>query len=57
MLAEIDNGMQLEEAKQLLAEVYFSDDPTQAWPNFFSCIRWYLDSVAEERLKAINYNE
>ncbi|SRR6266568_5134909 len=39
-----------------LAEVHFSDNQHKPWPAFFTCIRWYLGTAAETRLKEIGYN-
>jgi uncharacterized protein (TIGR02646 family) len=53
--AEVDGGMDFEAALAWFAEVNFPDSAAVTWPAFFSCIRWYLGDVAEQRLRAINY--
>lgn len=39
-----------------LAEAHFSANRDKPWPAFFTCIRWYLGSAAETRLKEIGFN-
>jgi AAA domain len=53
--AEVDGGMDFEAALAWFAEVNFPDSAAVTWPAFFSCIRWYPGDVAEQRLRAINY--
>ncbi len=53
VLAENEND--LDAAVQWLCEVHFPENAAEAWPNFFSCIRWYFGPAAERRLTAIGY--
>lgn len=50
--AEMETAMKV--AMEQLADVYFQDND-DSWPRFFSCIRWYLGTAAEEKLKSIGY--
>ncbi len=48
------SGMPVEEAMRFLARALYRDD-NKAWPKFFSCARWYLGEIAEDRLVEIGY--
>lgn len=51
---QMDQGFSMEQAMAQLADTYFEENG-DAWPRFFSCIRWYLGPVAEAKLKSIGY--
>jgi hypothetical protein len=55
MLKRIDGGMEFTDAATELARIFFPNASTK-WPAFFTCIRWYLGSAAEDRLRAIHFN-
>ncbi len=52
---ELANGVSLEDATTKLAQSLLHQNVAGHWPAFFSAIRSYLGKVAEEQLKAINY--
>lgn len=49
-------GLDEPTAAEQLAEVHFSDNRDKPWPAFFTCIRWYLGTAAETRLKKIGFD-
>jgi uncharacterized protein (TIGR02646 family) len=49
-------GLDEPTAAARLAEVHFSDNKDKPWPAFFTCIRWYLGTAAETRLREIGFN-
>lgn len=52
----IAQGLTLNAAQERLAQAYFYKNSDGHWPAFFSAIRHYLGSAAEERLRLINYS-
>lgn len=56
MMVLQENGLNFEDALEMLAAISFSDDCTKPWPAFFSAIRFFLGEAAERRLKKIHYN-
>jgi uncharacterized protein (TIGR02646 family) len=48
-------GYELEAAMQELAQSQLRKSASQCWPKYFSCIRWYLGSHAEDQLRRIDY--
>lgn len=48
-------GLEIEEAANLLAEELIPEKSEMHLPAFFTSIRWYLGEAAESRLQSINY--
>lgn len=48
-------GASIDEIFAELADALFSEDESETWPAFFSCIRWYLGGAANARLVQIGY--
>lgn len=49
-------GLSIDEAATEVAEAVLTLDPNDTWPQFFSCIRWYLGPAAEARLTSLGYD-
>lgn len=49
-------GNTAEEARMRLTKTELKKDDHGNWPAFFSAIRSYLGSAAEQQLNTINYN-
>lgn len=52
----VQQGKSVDAARAHLAKALLRKDSQQQWPKFFSAIRSYLGSAAEEQLRAIDYN-
>ncbi len=52
----VQQGMPLKAARERLARALLRKDSQQQWPKFFSAIRSYLGSAAEDQLRALNYD-
>ena len=52
---QLNKGLSINQAKTKLAQAYLRKDSKGNWPAFFSAIRSYLGSEAEDHLKNINY--
>ncbi len=52
---EVGRGLSVAEARQRLAKALLRKNDSNQWPKFFTAIRCYLGSAAEEQLHAINY--
>jgi uncharacterized protein (TIGR02646 family) len=48
-------GYELDVAMQEMAQSQLRKNENQCWPKYFSCVRWYLGTHAEEQLQCINY--
>jgi uncharacterized protein (TIGR02646 family) len=53
--SEINQGLTSAQAAEVVSTAMYKESETDNWPAFFSCIRWYLGTAAEERLKTIGY--
>lgn len=53
----VKQGMTPEDARQKLAKAIIKKDGEGAWPRFFSALRYYLGSAAEQQLLEIGYLE
>lgn len=49
------SGLTLPQAQSRLSQIYLRKDGNQHWPAFFTSIRSYLGTKAEEHLRTINY--
>jgi uncharacterized protein (TIGR02646 family) len=56
MISEVAKGLSVAEARQRLAKALLRKDGNNRWPKFFSAIRSYLGSAAEEQLGATKYD-
>lgn len=52
---QLEAGLLVEDVLSELASALFRDGENANWPKFFSCVRWYLGSAAEDRLREIGY--
>lgn len=51
----IQSGLTLPQAQSRLSQIYLRKDHNQHWPAFFTSIRSYLGTKADEHLRTINY--
>ena len=56
LIALVNSGVPLIDARQTLAQTLLKKDAQQHWPPFFSAIRHYLGNAAEQQLHAIAYD-
>ncbi|MGS1070805.1 retron system putative HNH endonuclease [Burkholderia glumae] len=52
----LEAGATVEDASKQLSSAMFPSDADGEWPAFFTCIRWYLGSSAEDRLVEVGYS-
>ncbi|MCF6362018.1 MAG: TIGR02646 family protein [Gammaproteobacteria bacterium] len=53
---EIQNGLTVPEARKRLAEALLQKNDHHHWPKFFTAIRCYLGSAAEDQLRVIAFD-
>lgn len=56
LITLVNSGVPLVDARKALAATLLRKDARLNWPPFFSAIRHYLGSAAEQQLQAIGYN-
>lgn len=56
LIALVNSGVPLIDARQTLAKTVLKKDDQEHWPPFFSAIRHYLGNAAEQQLQALNYD-
>ena len=53
---EVSNGLTDDDARRRLAMALLRQNSTNDWPRFFTAIRSYLGSAAEDQLRSIGYD-
>lgn len=55
LIEQIKKGKTIPEARKYLAKAILRKNSNNHWPKFFTSIRYYLGSAAEDQLRDINY--
>lgn len=56
LIALVQSGVPLIDARQAMATALLKKDALRHWPPFFSAIRYYLGNAAEQQLQALGYD-